>query len=149
MCARDGQGKGKCIGIYPPITGIFVPAGDKSKESDRQSSKEGERNDVAWAKNMVYSSRLNMETMLAGSTVIKSQYLDETMLKEINTVSLNLPTGRLVKVWKQEYEQLKKEEEKKKEEEEKKKEEDEKKKVEEVSFILPRMLLIGFKGTLF
>jgi len=132
MCARDEQGKGKCIGIYPPITGIFVPAGDKSKESDRQTSKEGERNDVAWAKNMVYSSRLNMETMLAGSTIVKSQYPDETMLKEINTVSLNLPTGRLVKVMKKEYDELKKEEEKKrKEEERKKKEEEEDKKMGE------------------
>jgi hypothetical protein len=131
MCAREGQGKGKCIGIHPPITGIFVPAGDKSKESDRKSSKEGERNDYAWAKNMVYSIRLNMATMLKGSTLVQSQYPDDTILKAINTDSFNLPTGRLVTVLKKEYDELKREEQKKEEQKKEEQRQEEQRKEEQ------------------
>jgi hypothetical protein len=110
FCSEKGQGK--CLGVYPPITGIFVPAGDKNKESDRQTAPDGAKNEVAWSKNMVYSTRLNLDVLLDQNTTVQSQYPEDSMLKDFNlssSMSTQLPEGRPVLITAKEYEERRKE----------------------------------------
>jgi hypothetical protein len=80
-----------------------VPAGDKSKESDRQTSQEGAKNEVSWAKNLVYSTRLNSASLLAGDEIVKSQYPKDSMMPEIDMSTIELPLGRGVLVTANDY----------------------------------------------
>ena len=109
-----GPAAGKCLGVYPPITGIYVAAGDKAKESDR-ASRPNERNEFAFSVHLVYSVRLNFDRLLKGETIVASQYPDETLMRDLDQASFVYPSGQLVTVPGNEFEEvLKIEEERKK-----------------------------------
>lgn len=100
LCEREGQGR--CLGVYPPITGIYNAAGDKSRGSDRVKVPEGEKQQ-AWANRLVYSTRLNLGPLLEGQFVVKSQYPGETLLNEININTLQLQEGEPILITKDDY----------------------------------------------
>jgi hypothetical protein len=144
---------GKCLGIYPPVTGIYVPAGDRAKESDRLDHPG--RNEFSWSLHIVYSVRLNLARLLGGEKIMGSQYPEETMEKELVQTTFVYPSGKLVTIPGAEYEEAHRieeqrlkenedrmasrkenfrkaaEEKKRKEEEEKKRKEEEEKKKKE------------------
>jgi hypothetical protein len=99
LCGREGLGK--CFGVYPPITGIYAAAGDRSRGSDRVAVPEGEKQPAS-SNRIVYSSHTNLKQLLAGQTVLDSQYPD-SLQKKIDVKSGRIPEGRLVTVKKEDY----------------------------------------------
>ena len=102
MCARRLYGDNRCLTAYPMLFGVHKPAGNTSKESDRVA-RPGEVRKVAQSENLVYPVRPNVGSLLKGETIIKAQWPEQAMLKEIDTSKLELPTGGPLHVTMDEY----------------------------------------------
>lgn len=100
LCGREG--KGRCLGVYPPVTGIYTAAGDRSRGSDRVKVPEGEKQEAS-ANRLVYSTRLHLGSLLEGQTIVKSQFPKETLLKQIDISTFQLPEGKPVMITKSDY----------------------------------------------
>ncbi|KAJ9617834.1 uncharacterized protein PV06_06217 [Exophiala oligosperma] len=69
----------RCISVFPQLVGVSRPQGNTSKWSDIGYGADSERKvENANSQHLVYSTRLNMENLLAGRTIFDSQYPDST-----------------------------------------------------------------------
>jgi hypothetical protein len=95
----------KCIAPYPTLIGTHKAAGSTAKDSDREDTAKanGGFREKAVTGGIVYSTRLNMESLIAGNKKVKSQWPDVTVLAEADR-SMELPHGRGVWVTKDMYE---------------------------------------------
>ena len=102
LCAREGQGK--CLGVYPSVTGIYIAAGSVDKGSDRTSIKPGRgpQRNAQRASRLVYSMRLNLGRFLRGETKVQAQF-NGTLMPEIDRETMEYPRGEGVLVRKEEY----------------------------------------------
>lgn len=91
----------ECLGVHPPITGIYKPAGDNSKQSDRQNMQG--KNPAALTLHIVFSVRLNLEKLLRGDNIIVSQWPSKTMMKEFDRSTFIYPEGKAVNITLDEY----------------------------------------------
>jgi len=66
-----------CVSVFPQLVGVFHTAGNSSKWSDIGYGDESANQvEPASAQHLVFSTRLNMDTLLQGKTVFRSQYND-------------------------------------------------------------------------
>ncbi|KAL9131695.1 MAG: hypothetical protein Q9217_000436 [Psora testacea] len=83
MCREDPSFK--CIGVFPQIVDSHKGAGSASKDSDIDTSSEkgGEIREKGYTPNIVYSTKLNLDRLLAGDKVDPSwrQWPDEPTLE--------------------------------------------------------------------
>lgn len=93
MCKRQEYGFNSCLGAYPMITGVHRPAGDMTKESDRRKIEPGRIRKFAQSDNLVFPVRLNLGSLLRGITVVKAQFPEFALVKEIDTATFQLPRG--------------------------------------------------------
>lgn len=64
----------KCHSVYPPLVGTHRPAGDPSKDSDREEQAFGGRRETASTVNIVFSMMFNARRLLEGKTTVLSQW---------------------------------------------------------------------------
>lgn len=83
----------KCAAPYPTMVGQHKGAGSTLKDSDRVPTEKEEFRKVGETTAIVYSTRLNMENLLAGGTKLKSQFPDRTMLDEVDLADVKIPEG--------------------------------------------------------
>ncbi|KAL4773745.1 hypothetical protein BDW60DRAFT_184387 [Aspergillus nidulans var. acristatus] len=70
---KNGRQQIRCFGVYPNVIGTFKPAGLSSRHSDIQNYSTTEWvNAESW--NMVYSTRMNLQRLLAGEETVYSQW---------------------------------------------------------------------------
>ncbi|KAL6237029.1 hypothetical protein BDW75DRAFT_93767 [Aspergillus navahoensis] len=70
---KNGRQQIRCFGVYPNVIGTFKPAGPSSRHSDIQNYSTTEWvNAESW--NMVYSTRMNLQRLLAGEETVYSQW---------------------------------------------------------------------------
>ncbi|KAL4906783.1 hypothetical protein BDW74DRAFT_176393 [Aspergillus multicolor] len=70
---KNGRHQIRCFGVYPNVIGTFKPAGPGSRHSDIQNYSSTEwKNAESW--NMVYSTRINLQRLLAGEETVYSQW---------------------------------------------------------------------------
>ena len=103
ICKRQEYGFNSCLAAYPMITGVHRPAGDMCAESARRKITPGRIREVAQSDNLIYPVRLNLASLLRGETIVKAQFADLSMLPEVDTETLQLPTGHGVFVKSSEY----------------------------------------------
>lgn len=103
ICKRHEYGFSTCLGTHPMITGIHHQAGNVAKDSDRKEIAAAPDRKVALSDNLVYPVRLNLENLLKGESMVKAQYPEHAMLKEIDISTLELPKGSLAFVKKGDY----------------------------------------------
>ena len=101
LCEQQGQGK--CVGVYPSLTGIYIAAGDKSRGSDRSNETEGHGRNEERTSRLLYSTRLNLGSLIEGKTIVKSQYPNSSMLGDIDTSTFKIPEGKPFVVTKEMY----------------------------------------------
>lgn len=75
------------------IVGVHKPAGDKSRDSDRTDRHAGKIRRVAQSENLVFSTRLNLRTLLMGATVVRAQHPQFSMLDEVDFGTYQMPRG--------------------------------------------------------
>ena len=90
------------IAVHPPIMGQHRPPGDGSKDSDRTEHRNAARK-VGVSENVNYPMRLNIESIIYGKELVKSQYPGETMYDTIDHSTLRLPRGRPGVVMKEDF----------------------------------------------
>jgi hypothetical protein len=85
----------RCIAPYPALIGTHKAAGSTAKDSDRENTAgaKGGFREVGETGGIVYSTRLNLESLIAGGSKLRSQWPDQTMLAEIDR-GLEIPQGR-------------------------------------------------------
>ncbi|ORX96858.1 hypothetical protein BCR34DRAFT_628747 [Clohesyomyces aquaticus] len=100
MCTQIG---GNCLASFPTLIGSHKAAGNTNKDSDRTNTTGSYRKQAVTGQ-IVFSTRLNLQNLIPGATdtVIKSQWPDETLLKETDN-SFRMPEGQGVFVTKDEY----------------------------------------------
>jgi len=103
FCNRREYGANLCLATYPMITGIHLPAGDTSKDSDRRVVQPGMIREVAQSDHLVFPIRLNLALLLKGESVVQAQFPEHALLKEVDVSTLRLPAGRPVFVKAQDY----------------------------------------------
>ncbi|RDW76142.1 hypothetical protein BP5796_06963 [Coleophoma crateriformis] len=89
------RGDGLCLAPWPSIFGTHVPAGDMSKDSDRQTSRPGRVREIPQSYDLTYPTRINLPTLIKGSTIVKAQYPEKVALKEIDLATYKHPEGKL------------------------------------------------------
>ena len=68
-----------CVSVFPQLIGVSRPTANTSKWSDIGYGDDSQRTvEAANSPHLVFSTRLNMATLLAGRTVFDSQYPDST-----------------------------------------------------------------------
>jgi len=103
ICKKTVYGYNSCLAAYPMITGTHQPAGDPAKYSDRKDIKGASPHKLSVSRGLVFPIRLNLGALLRGETIIKAQYPDTAMVKEIDIQTLQMPRGRPVFVRASEY----------------------------------------------
>lgn len=103
LCKRMPYGYNSCLAAYPMITGTHRPAGDPAKYSDRTERVNKPFTKTSVSRGLMYPVRLNLGALLKGETVIKAQYQESAMFKEIDMQTLDMPRGRPVFVRASEY----------------------------------------------
>lgn len=94
---------GGCLAPYPPLIGTHRAAGSSDRDSDRGDAG-GKYRKVGETGQIVFSTKLNLKQLIpiGEDTVVKSQWPDKTLLKEIKG-TLEIPRGEGVYVRKDEY----------------------------------------------
>ncbi|RDW82818.1 hypothetical protein BP6252_03930 [Coleophoma cylindrospora] len=92
------RGDGLCLAPWPSIFGTHVPAGDMSKDSDRQTSRPGRVREIPQSYDLTYPTRINLPSLIKGSTIVKAQYPDKVALKEIDLATYKHPEGKLLAI---------------------------------------------------
>lgn len=80
----------RCFAPYPALIGTHKPAGDTTRDSDREETT-GAIREKAITPNIVYSTRLNLENMIRQKS-IQSQFPKDTMFPSYNE-SVEIPRG--------------------------------------------------------
>lgn len=93
ICKKHEYGFSTCLATYPMITGIHHQAGSTAKDSDRKEISGTANRKVALSSALIYPVRLNLGTLLRGETVVKAQFPDQAMVKEIDISTVELPKG--------------------------------------------------------
>lgn len=95
----------RCIAPYPTLIGTHKAAGSTAKDSDRENTANayGGFREVGMTGGIVYSTRLNLETLIAGGKKLRSQWPDQTMLAEVDS-GVEIPEGHGAWVTKDMYE---------------------------------------------
>ncbi|KAH8600700.1 hypothetical protein B0O99DRAFT_287006 [Bisporella sp. PMI_857] len=101
FCKRSSYGRKACLGVYPQIFGMYTPAGDSAKTSDRVE-KTG-TNKHAFSRQLVFSTMMNLENLLRGETVVHAQYPEKEMLGSADLSTFRFPRGNPVFVKTSEY----------------------------------------------
>lgn len=94
----------KCLAPYPTLIGSHKGAGSTSKDSDREDTTKalGGFREKAETGQIVYSTRLNLDRLMAGQTLVESQWPFDALLPEIES-SVKLPKGHGVYVTADQY----------------------------------------------
>jgi hypothetical protein len=103
FCRRRPYGQYGCLASYPMITGIYRPAGSRSKDSDRKELGVDKIRETAVSENLMFSVRLNLASLLHGQTLVKAQFPETAMLKDIDAATLRIPRGAPAFVKAEEY----------------------------------------------
>jgi len=82
----------RCIGPWPSIIDQYRPAGPDSKSSDRQRF-EGTVRSHGESLNIVFPAKTGLLSFLSGDSTYKSQWPDDTLIKEIDPMNHALPRG--------------------------------------------------------
>ncbi|KKK18201.1 hypothetical protein P175DRAFT_0500703 [Aspergillus ochraceoroseus IBT 24754] len=94
----SGREQIRCYGVYPNIISTFKPAGPASRSSDIQNYTSSEyREAESW--NIMYSTRMNLNRLLAGEETVYSQWNTSFIpwsKPEIRLRDLEYPRGYLV-----------------------------------------------------
>ncbi|RDW77211.1 hypothetical protein BP6252_05264 [Coleophoma cylindrospora] len=90
----------RCFAPYPALIGTHKPAGDTSRDSDREETT-GAIREKAVTQNIVYSTRLNLENMVR-QKAIESQYPEDTLFPSYND-SIEIPRGYGTMVSKEQF----------------------------------------------
>ncbi|KAL4924534.1 uncharacterized protein BDV17DRAFT_295304 [Aspergillus undulatus] len=95
---KNGRQQIRCFGVYPNVIGTFKPAGPNSRSSDIQNYTTDEwRQAESW--NMVYSTRMNLQRLVAGEETVYSQWNTSFIpwsKGEIKRGELQYPRGYVV-----------------------------------------------------
>jgi hypothetical protein len=94
----------KCIAPFPTLIGTHKAAGSTAKDSDREDTAKANQGfrEHAQTGGIVYSTRLNMQSLITGSNKVRSQWPGATMMTEMDR-SMELPQGHGVWVTKDMY----------------------------------------------
>jgi GR25 family glycosyltransferase involved in LPS biosynthesis len=97
----------KCLAPYPPLIGTHKAAGKTSKDSDRVEAS-GKVREVGVTGQIVFSVKLNLKALLgvARDKVVRSQWPERTMVKQIEVGGVEIPKGEGIWVRKDEYEEF-------------------------------------------
>lgn len=94
----NGRRKIECWAPFPNLIGTYRKAGSASRDSDIETNNADDfHGELAW--NMVYSTRRNIQRLVAGEETVYSQWKDEDVpwsSKEINRKEFVYPGGYLV-----------------------------------------------------
>ncbi|KAL4800573.1 hypothetical protein BDV19DRAFT_72583 [Aspergillus venezuelensis] len=95
---KNGRHQIRCFGVYPNVIGTFKPAGPNWRSSDIQNYTTDEWRDAeSW--NMVYSTRMNLQRLIAGEETVYSQWNSSFIpwsKGEIKRGELQYPRGYIV-----------------------------------------------------
>jgi hypothetical protein len=103
FCRKQEYGHSSCLATYPMITGVHLPAGDMARDSDRRTIKPGRMRKVAQSDHLMFPVRLNLDVILRGDTLVKAQFPEFALVKEIDISTFQLPRGGPVFINSMEY----------------------------------------------
>jgi hypothetical protein len=118
VCRHDTWKEPFCLGVYPPIFGLFRSIGPMDKDSDRRADIKAAKDESkeapveppvvkmrkeATSKLTVFPASLNIEKLLRGETVFQTFDPAGDMMSEIDTSTFQYPRGELVTVQPEEY----------------------------------------------
>lgn len=81
-----------CVGVWPPMIGVFRPEGKASGASDIETT-ENDHFEPAYAERIIFSTRLNMDRLLRGETRFRAANADQTRHPELEIEQIIRPVG--------------------------------------------------------